>query len=140
MGHIDQQIMPIRTTATPWNWTLPENDQDLTSQEKNSKEECKNNYVSNAHNRDTWPGTAPERTAPNHSTRKPGAGSQPRALPPGSLKTKSGKSMSSRSPNSRETKNVPIKRWSEGQTRMETHHHGKLLRGSPLHVNPQTQQ
>src|ERR1700761_5780439 len=42
---------------------------------------------------------------------------------------------SRRNPNSRETKNVPSKRWSEGQTRKETHHHGKLLRGNQLHGN-----
>ena len=31
----------------------------------------------------------------------------------------------------------PCKKWSEGQTRMETHHHGKLLRGTQLYGNPQ---
>src|ERR1700759_1122552 len=45
---------------------------------------------------------------------------------------------SRRKPNSRETKNGPSKRWSEGQTRKETHHHGKLLRGTQLHGNTRT--
>src|ERR1700759_5724678 len=46
---------------------------------------------------------------------------------------------SRRNPNSRETRNVPSKRWSEGQTRKETHHHGKLLRGTQLHETLENQ-
>jgi len=52
-GHIDLQIMLIKTTANSSNWMLPGNDQDLTSREKNSKGEFESNYVSNAHNQDT---------------------------------------------------------------------------------------
>jgi len=37
--HINPRIIAIRTSATPWNWMLPENDQDSTSQEKSSKGE-----------------------------------------------------------------------------------------------------
>jgi len=52
-GNIDPQIMAIRTTATPWNWMLPGNEQGSTSQEKNSKAGFANNHASNAHNLDT---------------------------------------------------------------------------------------
>jgi len=45
--------MAIRITATLWNWTGRESDQDSISQEKNSKEGYENNYVSNAHNLNT---------------------------------------------------------------------------------------
>jgi len=38
------------------------------------------------------------------------------------------------------TDECPHKAWSEGQTRRETHHHGKLLRGTQLHGNPRTRQ
>jgi len=39
---------------------LPGNDQGSTSREKNSNGVFENNYVSNAHNVDTWPGIAKE--------------------------------------------------------------------------------
>ena len=76
----------------------------------------------------------------NHSTHKPGAGNPRRKPPCGKPDQRLGKSWSNRNPNSRETTNVSSKRWSEGQTRTKTHHHGKLLRGTQLHGNPRTRQ
>jgi len=51
-GHIDRQITAIKITATLWNWTRLGNDQDSTSQGKNSKGGYENNDISNAHNLD----------------------------------------------------------------------------------------
>jgi len=52
-GHTDPQIMAIKITATPWNWTRLGDDQDSISRGKNSKGGYENNYVSNAHSLDT---------------------------------------------------------------------------------------
>ena len=52
-GHTDRQRMAIKITATPWNWTRLEDDQDSISRGKNSKGGYENNYVSNAHSLDT---------------------------------------------------------------------------------------
>ena len=57
-GHIYPPIIAMRITAALWNWTRRESDRGSISPEKNSKEGYENNYVSNTHNVDTWPGTA----------------------------------------------------------------------------------
>jgi len=135
MGHTCPSTMAIRITATQWNWTRREKDQDSISQGKNSKEGYENNYASSVHNRDTWPGVAQKEMDPNHLTHEPGAGNPRREPPLGKPDQRSEKSRSNLNPNSRETMIVPSKRWSEGQTRTKTHHHGKLLRGTQLHGN-----
>jgi len=138
MGHTDPQIMAIKITATPWNWTRLGNDQDSISQGKNSKGGYENNYVSNAHSLDTQPGAARKRTDPKHSTHKSGVGYPRRKPPLGKPDLRLGKSRWNKYPNCRETTNVHSKRWSEGQTLTKTHHHGKLLSGTQLHGNPRT--
>jgi len=100
-----------------------------------SQEGYENNYASSVHNRDTWPEIAQRRKDQNHSTHKPGAGNPQREPPLGKPDQRSEKYKSNRNPNSRETTIVPSKRWSEGQTRTKTHHHGKLLRSTQLHGN-----
>jgi len=50
--------------ATLWNWRRLRGDQGSTSRGKNSKGEYENNYVSNAHNLDTWRGAARKNDEP----------------------------------------------------------------------------
>jgi len=134
MGHTDPPITAIRTTATLWNWTRLEDDQDSTSQGKNSKEEYEDNYVSSLHNSDTLPGAAQKRMDLNHSTHNAGTGNPRRKPPLDKPDQRSAKSRSNRNPNSREMTTVPSKRWAEGPTRTKTHHHAELLRGTQLHT------
>jgi len=58
MGHTGPLTMAMTITATQWNWTRHEKDQDSISQGKNSKEGYENNYASSVHNQDTGPGVA----------------------------------------------------------------------------------
>ena len=76
--------------------------------------------------------SCPKKMDPNHSMHKPESGNPRRKLPLGKPDQRLGQSRWNRNQNSRETTNVPSKRWSEGQTRTKNHHHGKLLRGTQL--------
>src|ERR1700761_5119785 len=82
--------------------------------------------------------SAQDKISQNNSTQRQPTGYQQNEMPHGNHNKRSKKWKSKRTPNSQETKSVPSKRWSKGETRKETHHHGKLLRGTQLHGNTRT--